>query len=157
MGKYIKTKINLLNESVQKQERNVIFVDEHGKNIVYDSNNYRIAVDDPDSASYITLWYNKSEDKWVKVGVLDATKTYRRFKEYDGDFLSVRMIEIDKKHRGLGLSTKMYKALIDFSGNGILGILSYLPNRSNRKQVPNIYKKFGAITDDGDYQYIIFK
>lgn len=157
MRKYINTSIkDFISENVQRNDRDVILVDEHGKNIVYDNGNYRIAVDNPQSARYITLWYKKDENKWVKVGVLDASITYRRFGKYDGDFLSIRSIEIDKKHRKLGLSTLMYKALIDFSDKNIIGIFSYLPDRVNKKEIPNIYSKFDAVTDE-DYQYIIFK
>jgi GNAT superfamily N-acetyltransferase len=148
-----------LKETIKRdEEREVLLVDEYGKEIVYDNGDYRIVVDDEDNARYITLWhkkYVKGNGKWTKCGVLDANRTTVNNDDMKGNYLSIGSVEIDKKHRGKGFGTKMYKALFDFSSNDIKGILSYLPNRSNKKQIPRIYSKLGAITK-GDYQYIDF-
>lgn len=147
----------LINEGVLKnKDREILFVDEHGKNVVYDNGSYRIVVDDPDNARFITLW-NNTDDKWVNVGVLDAKKSKHTYKDKKGNFLSINSIEIDKPHRGLGYGKKMFKTLVDFSGNDVQGIYSYLPNRRNKKQIPNIYKKFDSEYDGGDYEYILFE
>jgi len=160
LTKLIKTKIReFINENINRDKtRKVLFTDEHGKQIVYDDGDYRIVVDDENDARYITLWhkeYVKGKEYWAKRGYLDAWKSKRDFKGRSGNYLSIRSIEIEVKHRNKGYGSKMYKALFDFSGNDIKGIFSYLPNRVNKKQVPKIYNKLGAITD-GDYQFIEF-
>jgi hypothetical protein len=144
----------MLNENIRPDKnRKVLFVDEHGKNIVYEYGDYRIAVNNPKDAEYITLWYKEKENKWKKCGYLETSTINNGGKK----FLKINMIHIDTPHRGKGYSNKLYQALIDFSNDEISGIYSYLPNRSNHKQVPKIYKKYGAKTVDGDHQFIYFK
>jgi ribosomal protein S18 acetylase RimI-like enzyme len=96
------------------------------------------------------LWhkeYVNGKEQWVKRGYLDAWKSKMNFKNRNGNYLSIRSIEIDKRFRNMGYGTKLYKALFDFSSNDVKGIYSYLPNRVNKKEVPKIYNKLGAITD----------
>jgi len=146
----------MLNENIRpNKNRKVLFVDEYGKNIVYEYGDYRIAVDDPEDARYITLWYNNGK-KWERVGFLDAWKTDMSFKDRNGKYLSIKNINIDTKHRGKGYGEKMYITLIDFSSNDTKGIFSYLPNRSNKKQVPSIYRSLGSDKSENDYQFIDF-
>jgi ribosomal protein S18 acetylase RimI-like enzyme len=137
------------------RSRTVLFQDEHGKHIVYDDGSYRIAVDDPNSAQYITLWKQVKEDNWKRVGYLDAWRSKMNFKGRDGDYLSIRSIEIESESKGKGYGRKMYQALIDFSSPEIAGIYSYLPNRVNKKEIPKIYKRYDS-KEDGDYQFIDF-
>lgn len=150
---------DFLNEDINRDKsRKVLFVDEHGKKIVYDDGAFRIAVDDKDDAQYVTLWHKedvKGKEYWVKRGYIDAWKSKMNFKDRSGTYLSIRSIEIENKYRNKGYGTKLYKALFDFSANDVKGVYSYLPNRVNKKQVPKIYNKLGAITD-GDYQFIEF-
>jgi ribosomal protein S18 acetylase RimI-like enzyme len=158
--KFIITTIcEYLSENINRDKsRKILFIDEHDKAIVYDDGDFRIAVDDETNARFITLWhkeYVKGKEYWKRCGYLDAWKSKINFKDRNDDYLSIRSIEIDKKFRGMGYGTKLYKALFDFSANNIKGIYSYLPNRVNKKQVPKIYNKLGAIID-GDYQIIKF-
>lgn len=139
----------------RKMNENVLFEDEHGKLITYDDGTYRIAVDDDTDAQYITLWYN-TKDKWTKVGYLDAWKSKMSFKDREGTYLSIRSIEIDKKHQGKGFGRKLYQTLFKYKSGDVKGIYSYLPNRVNKRQIPKLYKSFGAV-EDGDYQFIDFK
>ena len=79
--------------------------------------------------------------------------------EGDKDFskyLKISEVEIEKEHRGKGLSNLLYKALIDYSGNDVKGILSHTPNRINKIQVPKIWKSLGGRTAkfSDDYQII---
>ena len=141
----------MINEDI-KPNRKVLFVDEHGKNIVYETGDYKIAVDDPENARYITLW---CEGERRKVGFLDAWESEMSFKGRNGKYLSIKNINIEPKHRGRGFGKKMYQALIDFSSDDIKGIFSYLPNRNNKKQVPNIYRNMGSKTEN-DYEFIDF-
>jgi ribosomal protein S18 acetylase RimI-like enzyme len=148
-----------LNENINRDKsRKALFKDEYGKNIVYDDGNYRIAVDDENDARYITLWHKeivKGKEYWAKRGYLDAWVSNMNFKNRNGKYLSIRSIEIELKHRNMGYGSKMYKALFDFSANDINGVYSFLPNRVNKKQVPKIYNKLGAVIED-DYQFIEF-
>ena len=149
----------VLSENINRDKsRKVLFIDEHGKNVVYEDNEYRICVDNENDARYITLWhreYVKGIEYWVKRGVLSAWLSDMNFKNRNGKYLSISAIEIEKAHRGGGYGSKMYKALFDFSANDVKGIYSYLPNRINKKEIPKIYNKLGATTD-GDYQFIEF-
>lgn len=139
-------------ESIKDRNRQVLRNDEYGKNIVWENGDYYIAVDSEEDAKYISLWYDNK-----KIGFLTAQKGINRI---DGispdDILLVGKVEIDKKHRGNGLSKPMYKALIDFSANNIKAIASYLPDRVNKKQVPNIWNSLGGKTEN-DYDYIRFR
>jgi ribosomal protein S18 acetylase RimI-like enzyme len=140
------------------KQRTAAPVDKNGNNVVFDNGLYRIVVDSPNNATYVTLWYMK--DKWQKVGALHSYKKNLWLTRIDkphivGLCLSIDYIEISPKHRGLGYAKKMYRALIDFSAPDVKGLFSYLPNRSNKKQIPRIYASFGAETID-DYQYINF-
>jgi len=137
----------------------LLYIDEHGKNIVFDNGDFKIAVDDVTDARYITFWCKeivKGKEYFAKRGYLDAWKSEMKFKDRDGLYLSIRSIEIEKKYRGRGYGAKMYKALATFCHKDIKGIYSYLPNRVNKKQIPYLYKKMGGITD-GDYEFIDFK
>ena len=146
--------LKLLLKELNKGDRDVLKVDEHGKHIVYIDTNYYIVVDDPDDARYVTLW-NKVNDKWIKVGYLSGSHSNNPTKEREGTYLKIGSIEIDKKHRSKGYGTKMYKALFKYCHKKIKGIYSYLPDRVNKKQIPNIYKKFNVVIE-GDYQFILF-
>jgi len=144
---------HLIEAYTQDKNRKILYTDNHGKNIVYDDDIYKISVDDVDDATYVILWYNNQ-----RVGTLSVSKTNINDNGRNGKYLSIRSIEIDSKHRNKGYGTKMYKALFDFSNRDIKGLVSYLPNRSNKKQVPKIYKKFdGSSTKETDYQFIDFK
>ena len=149
-----------ISESViPNRNRKILFEDEYGKNIVYSRwGEYRIAVDNPKSVSYITLWWLDTKNKWVKVGFLQARETNIKTNGRNGIYLNVSNVHIEPKHRKKGLGYEMFKVLIDFSDDYIKGIVSYLPNRSNKKQIPKIYKKFGSFVEkDTDYQFIDFE
>jgi GNAT superfamily N-acetyltransferase len=128
--------------------------DKYGNLIAYQSGNYRISIDNPNNTKRVVLW-NKNDEKWHKIGQLNTYVVEMRidkdieFKKY----LKVQEIEIDKKHRGLGLGMIMYKTLIKYAGKDIKGIISYLPNRANKLQIPKIYRKLGAKEVD-DYAII---
>jgi DNA polymerase III sliding clamp (beta) subunit (PCNA family)/GNAT superfamily N-acetyltransferase len=127
------------------------FTDDGNKYVVFNEfrnyNPYKIAVNDVNNADYITLWktdMNTGKDE--KVGALKLNETS------DG-FLSVSEIGIDAGSKGLGLGLEMYKVALKYSSDKIKGIKSYLPNRTNKKQIPKIYKKLNSV-EDGDYEFI---
>lgn len=144
--------LNILSESQRKFRQ-----DEHGKYIVYEDSEFAISVNDPNDATYIILWHNE-KDKLVNVGSMSVSKIRKGFEDFDiptSEFLKINQIEINKKFRGLGYGTKMYKILQDYSKDSIKGIVSYLPDRINKKEIPKIYRKFKQV-EDGDWHVILF-
>jgi len=150
----------IIKESINRNDRKVLFVDQDGKNIVYDDGEYRIAVDSPNDCRYVTLWHKeiiKEKEYWAKRGALTANVSERRF-DWDKDFqyyLSIGEIAIEREFRGKGYGSKMYDVLIKYSNPKIVGLYSYLPNRVNKQQVPSIYRKYNPKIV-GDYQVILF-
>ena len=141
----------------------ILFEDKNGNKIVFEKGDYRISVDDENYARNIVLWHREKvngKEYWAKRGVLNANiKESRYSEEGDKDFakyLSISEVEIEKDHRGQGLSTQLYKALINYSGDDIKAILSYTPSRVNKTQVPKIWKRLGGRTSkfSEDYQII---
>jgi 8-oxo-dGTP pyrophosphatase MutT (NUDIX family) len=127
------------------------FTDDGNKLVVFSQYRnytpYKIAVDNINDADYITLWktdIDTGKDK--KVGAL-------KLNEMSDNFLKVSEIGIDKGSQGLGLGLEMYKVALKYSSDKIKGIRSYLPDRSNKKQVPKIYKKLNSVVE-GDWDVI---
>ena len=117
--------------------------DATGRNIVYDDGEYQIAVNKPGKAAYATLFAGGK-----KVGEL---ATYEGEGKWAG-YLRVSGIEIDKSHRGNGMSTRLYQALAAHNSEAV-GIVSYLPDRINKKQIPSVYRRFQSRVD-GDNEII---
>lgn len=132
----------------------VLFHDENENAIVHEDGDHRISVNKPGNASYVVLWHKPSPDgNWKKSGEFS---TCEKTKKIDGsmrNYLSVNHIEINKEHRGNGFGTKMYKVLLAHAGNHIHGIISHIPDRVNKIQVPSIYKGLGA-KEHNDFQVI---
>ena len=131
--------------------RTLLYTDEHGKKVVYENDCYKIAVDDINDAKYITLWHNGK-----RVGVLEARVKYlEEYHGYSGKFLSVEAVYVDSPHRDKGYGLEMYKALQKYSKDDVIGFLSYLPNRANKKSIPKIYSHFKNVIV-GDFQIVTF-
>ncbi|MDR1373182.1 MAG: hypothetical protein LBJ17_08750, partial [Dysgonamonadaceae bacterium] len=140
------------NNSIKDKDRKVLRTDENGRNIVWENDDYFVATSNPgreSNAPYTTLWDKKTGKK---VGFMRVS--YNNYGAPDG-FLSVDNVEIEKQHRGKGLAKELYRAAIDFSGEKVKGLSSYLPNRINKKQVPHIWEKLGGVMEDG-FQNIRF-
>ena len=67
-------------------------------------------------------------------------------------YMRIRSVEIPARVRGKGLGKEMYKVLLATTDTE--GIISYLPDRSNKKQVPGIYRSLGGRVEDGDWAII---
>lgn len=113
---------------------NTDYTDQWGKRIVWEMDDFKIAISDDKNPSRISLWKG---DK--NVGNLYLGERYKFEGEY---FYKVSSIDIDKKWRGQGLSTQMYRIALEYIT--VAGIISYLPDRINKKQVPNVYKRLGG-------------
>lgn len=111
--------------------------------VVWEEGEYAITVDSLVNAKYVSLWY-----KGVAIGRI-TTKTYKRGEE---NYTEVSSANIDfPKHKGLGLGKEMYRALLKHISTA--GIISYLPDRVNKRAVPAIYRSLGA-HEDGDWAII---
>ena len=133
------------------KEGGVLYVDEHGKNVVWDNETFFIAVDSPKDARYVTLWKHGVNGK---IGVLSSEIANKNsYHGKDGLYLKINKIEIDGKYRGNKLSKLMYQMLLRYSGKDVKGLYSYLPDRKNKKQIPKIYHYFNSEVS-GDYDFI---
>lgn len=121
------------------------YIDSYGKKIVYENDGYSIAVSDDVNPTRVSLWYEKKN-----VGNLYLQMTNFKSKKY----MKVSSLEILPKFRGQGLSTIFYKVALKYLDKDVKGIISYLPDRINKKQVPKIYSKLNAFIVDSDYQII---
>ena len=141
----------------------ILFKDKNENIIVFEKGDYRISVNNENNATKAVLWHReefKGKEFWAKRGALNAYISELKYSE-EGDkdfskYLKISEVEIEKEHRGKGLSNLLYKALIDYSGNDVKGILSHTPNRINKIQVPKIWKSLGGRTAkfSDDYQII---
>ena len=114
--------------------------------IYYQDDNYLILKDDNYDPTRISLWY-----EGINVGNL-YTSSYTS--KDNNKYYKIKAIEIQPKHRGKGLATKMYSCLKD-SASTYKGIVSYLPDRVNKKQIPKIWSKFNSYIEE-DYEIIEF-
>ena len=110
--------------------------DEHGKNIVFDNDTYKISVNDPHDATFIALWHGgkKVGSMYLGHGRTSDTKGYA----------TVRSVDIDKKHQGNGMGKHMYRIALQYAHAKYKGIGSEQPDRVNKKQVPSILRRLGG-------------
>jgi len=127
-----------------EENRSLIRVDQHGKNIVFEKDGYSIAVDDPNNAKYISLWKDNK-----KIG--DMTLGNGRTSDTKG-YAAIEKVNIDKKYQGQGLGKELYKTALKYIGDKYKGIGGENEQRSNNKQVPSIYKSLGGKQfESGDF------
>jgi len=119
--------------------------DEDGPNFVWRNGDYAIAVNDPENATYVTAWYNGK-----KVGYLST----RNHSSSEPGYLGIGSARVDQKHQKNRLGITMYRMLLKHLHPKWKGIVSYLPDRSNKKAIPKIYQRLGGWTNNGDYAYI---
>jgi GNAT superfamily N-acetyltransferase len=125
-----------------EEEREVSWIDRLD-NVVSKQGDYAITVDSLDDAAFVILWFSGK-----RVGKI-STRTHM----IDGEkYLGIGSAEIEPKHRGKGFGKGMYMALLKHTKTA--GIASYLPDRSNKKQVPKIYKALGGYLRDDDFAII---
>lgn len=112
---------------------------------VWSDGEYSIWVNNLTNATHVTLFKDKK-----RVGSLSTSGTYTN---EDGKWLKISLADIEKQFRGMGLGKKLYQTLLQYSPSEYVGIASYLPDRYNMKQVPNIYRRFGGFVK-GDFAFI---
>lgn len=113
---------------------------------IWSNGGYFIAVNSLEAPTYISLW---TEDN-IKVGCLSVAPTSRRGQAW----LKVGSVFIERRHRGQGLAAQLYRQLLNHAPGNIAGLYSYLPDRTNKRQVPAIYQRLGGIVIDSDHAYI---
>jgi len=126
--------------------------DEHGNNVTFEDGENRITINTPGAASFIALWARKA-GRWVKVGALRTDRDTAVVRGERGEYLRVSSVQIDRPQRGRRFGTRLYRTLLDQAAPEIQGIISYLPDRSNRLAIPRIYQKLGAFVE-GDFEII---
>jgi ribosomal protein S18 acetylase RimI-like enzyme len=113
-------------------------------NVVFDQGDSVVIVDDDQSANYVAVMH---------LGKTVGKLTTRGTQRVNGErYTLIGLAEIDRKFRGQGLGLLMYKALLAHISTR--GIASYLPDRSNKQQVPAIYQRLGGEIVDGDWAII---
>lgn len=109
----------------------------NGKHAVDRRGDYVIAVDDPEDCTFVSAW--TADNK--KVGSISTRRTPDTIGR---DYLSISLAEVHPKHRGNGLGSAMFKALLAHLAPRWKGISSYLPDQANKRQIPAIWKKLGG-------------
>lgn len=127
----------------------VLYQDEHGKHIIYDDGRYKVSMNNENDPHYFIVWY---DDK--KVGELYLKTSYKKIN--NEEWFSVESIEVNPKHRKIGLGKLLYKLALENINKKYSGIVSYLPDRVNKKAIPKLYKKFGSerFKNEPDYEFI---
>jgi hypothetical protein len=125
------------------------FVNENtGAIPVFISGDYKITINKELEPTHLVLFY---QDK--KVGVLNCYVNETRF-EFCGNkpykFYHVSYVEINKEHRNKGYGKKLYQILEEYRGD-VKGLISSLPDRVNKNQIPKIYKNFKTIFEDDNH------
>jgi len=133
--------------------KTLLYQDENHGAIIYDDGFYKISVNDINDAKYFQLY----DDTWKRIGVLETRVKYLDdYHGYSGKFLAVHAIYIDKPHQDKGFGLKMYKLLQTYSADDVIGFLSYLPDRANKKVIPKIYSHFNNVIVE-DYHIVTFQ
>ena len=119
------------------------------KHIVWSQNGVRIAVNDPDDATYVTVWTD--DNKRIGAFSTRGTRTVNGKR-----YLMISTIDLNKKFRGQGIGHQMYRALLVHMAPNLAGLISYLPDAVNAKQVPRIHHRLGAqiVPDEADFHII---
>ena len=125
-----------------------LYVDESGKNIVKEVGDYKIAANDLDNPTYLTVWKDGKQ-----VGSL---RTANKANGLD-DYVQIGNVEVKPSEQGQGLATELYKTLADYLPQGKKGIAGYGPDIAAKKAIPRIYQKLGGSYDEATGNYIFNK
>jgi len=138
--------LKMIRGNVSDMPRTILREDEFGKQIVWENDEYLVAINDADSVTFISLW-SKGNNK--KVGELHLGTGRNRATK---DYAVVRNIEIDKAHRNKGLAKELYKVALRFADEKFKGIGGENEQRINQKQIPRVYQSLGGRElEDGSF------
>ena len=127
----------------------ILYQDEHGKIIIYDDGRYKVSMNDENNPHYFVVWHGNK-----KVGELYLKSTHKKIN--NEEWFSVESVNVDLKHRKMGIAKLLYKLALEHINNKYSGVISYLPDRVNKKAIPKLYKRLGSekIEDEPDYEFI---
>jgi ribosomal protein S18 acetylase RimI-like enzyme len=151
-----KTILQWLTTEKLASEKQVLTTDEFGNIVARIIGNYKILIDSEESPTYISLYY-KEGDNWRRVGELRASISEMRWEKSDDfeKYYKISLVSVDPEHRRKGFAKLMYDVLINTRGNDIVGMYSYLPDRSNKREIPKIWNKYNSYRE-GDYEIVKF-
>lgn len=127
------------------EAREVLRVDEHGKQIVWENGPFYIAVSDPENATYLTLWKTG-----VPHSIGDICIGPGKEPETIG-YAVVYNVTVLPRYRGQGLGKELYRQAARFIDRKYKGLASEDNQRENQKQVPRIWKRLGASSGNGNF------
>lgn len=115
------------------------------------SSGYRIVSGNQDN-TYLTLWTHDN----VKVGELSAVVIQKKHPSRRVVELraKIKCAEIRAAHRGQRLGLQLYAVMLSHLPEGVCGLYSHLPDRSNHRQVPRIYAALRGYVLDGDHAFV---
>lgn len=116
----------------------------NGISEVWSSNDYSISVDDIDDANTATAWFNGKN-----IGQL--TTRGKVPDPFFNEYILADKIEILRQHRNKGIGTELFRQLLKHLSNKYKGIIVYLPDVVNKKQIPTIFDKLDAKIINDDY------
>lgn len=127
----------------------ILYQDEYGKHIIYDDGRYKVSMNNENNPHYFIAWYDNK-----KVGELYLKRSNKKFD--NEEWFSVESVEVNPKHRKIGIARLLYKLALEHINEKYSGIVSYLPDRVNKKAVPKLYKKLGSEMKDEepDYEFL---
>ena len=137
--KALKDALNLI------EAREVLRVDEHGKQIVWGRYTFYIAVNDPENATYLTLWSNEVPHSIGNICVGPGKEP-----ETAG-YAVVLNVSVLPRYRNLGLGKELYQQAARFISSKYKGLASEDSQRENQKQVPAIWKRLSAKPGGGNF------
>jgi len=117
-----------------------------GKHIVWEKDNFKIAVNTIDHPNYYTVWTDDNK----QIGHMSL----RPVRKKKSKWMYIESVEIDRKYRNQGLGMDLYRVVLQTIDPEYLGLYSYLPNVANKKQVPAIHRRLGGVVADGDEMFI---
>lgn len=127
------------------KSRGVLRVDEHGKQIVWENDDFFIVANDLENATYLSLW-----DKSKQANIGDLHISPGKEPETVG-YAVVSSVYVISGYRGRGLGKELYRQAARFVNRKYKGLASEDNQRENQKQVPRIWKRLGAASGSGTF------
>lgn len=114
-------------------------------NVAFDRGDTIVSVNDLERCTYVAVMQNGKP-----VGKLTTRGTVKLGGK---SYTLIGLAELDRKVRGQGIGLLMYRALLGHIQTD--GLASYLPDRSNKRQVPAIYRRLGGFIAEPEVDYAI--
>ena len=127
--------------------------DDSGSPIAWEEDKYRITL--YNTSNYFNAYLMYNEKSWKQIGSLKTKISTKKINDTQIKYAEVSTISLHKEHQNKGFGTQLYKILLKYLPDDIVGIGSNLQYRINKKEIPKIYQKLGYESyNDGDFQLI---